>query len=334
MKRILAIKAGGIGDVLLALPTIQALRKGFRPCSLTLVCPSALHPLLKGVVDECTDINSRFIAQWMGPDPGREMATFFGEYDLIVSWFGYEDKEFQKNIELFAPGGSLFIPPHPPPRSHPDDFSLHVSDWHLGFLNRIGIPEEIILSPELKGMTLPSIKWTPDMSAPTFAVHPGSGAWYKNWPPERFAGLAKKFLEYDHRCRIALIQGPADAEAGESVLRLLPGERVQTIRTTSLLDLAMFLAGCTMYVGNDSGISHLAGAVGCPTIVFYGPTDPRVWRIRREDAMVVWNGLPCSPCSRDVATSCTHRRCLHDITVYDIWDSPKRHRKDLLRWLS
>lgn len=113
------------------------------------------------------------------------------------------------------------------------------------------------------------------------AIHPGSGSSRKNWPADRFAALAREFSS-NHPW--LLVEGPADRDAA-SLLRDLPGAVVG--RDLPLGVLASVLSKARLYVGNDSGISHLAAAVGAPSLVLFGPTDPNVWgpRGRRVRAL-------------------------------------------------
>ncbi|HET7295379.1 MAG TPA: glycosyltransferase family 9 protein, partial [Vicinamibacteria bacterium] len=104
------------------------------------------------------------------------------------------------------------------------------------------------------------------------ALHPGSGSTRKNWPAERFAGLADTLAP---GTAYALVEGPADATAVACVLERAP--RAVVVRGLSPLALASLLAQASLYVGNDSGVSHLAAAVGAPTLALFGPTDPAVW---------------------------------------------------------
>lgn len=158
--------------------------------------------------------------------------------------------------------------PAPPPGGP------HAARWFASCLPAIGVAAP----PHLDTPTLqPSEDEHRAASAlvatlpPSFlAVHPGSGSPAKNWPAERFARLAhaaapRKWL---------LVRGPADAVAAEA-LEELPGACVA--RDFPLRVLAAVLARAGAYVGNDSGISHLAAACGAPTVAIFGPTDPALW---------------------------------------------------------
>ncbi len=102
------------------------------------------------------------------------------------------------------------------------------------------------------------------------AVHPGSGSPSKNWPADRFARVLDA-LGVDS---FLLIEGPADAEAA-GVLRTRG--RAVTARGLAPRLLGAILAEAAAYVGNDSGVTHLAAAWGAPTVALFGPTDPEVW---------------------------------------------------------
>jgi ADP-heptose:LPS heptosyltransferase len=106
-------------------------------------------------------------------------------------------------------------------------------------------------------------------------LHPGAGASWKRWPAQNFALLAAALLErgYDP----VLIEGPADrdavAQVQERVTRCLP-----VVRERSVRELAALLSQEALFVGNDSGVTHLAAAAGALTLALFGPTDPASWR--------------------------------------------------------
>jgi ADP-heptose:LPS heptosyltransferase len=109
----------------------------------------------------------------------------------------------------------------------------------------------------------------------TVAVHPGSGGRRKIWPAHQVAALCELLIQ--DNWRPLLIEGPADAAAVAAVLARL-GQPVPVARDLSLAALAAVLARCAGYVGNDSGVTHLAALCGLPTVAIFGPTRPQVWR--------------------------------------------------------
>jgi ADP-heptose:LPS heptosyltransferase len=103
------------------------------------------------------------------------------------------------------------------------------------------------------------------------AVHPGSGSVTKNWPAQRFAALIDALAPGE---AWLLVEGPAD-EASAAPLRGLP--RAVLARDRPLRSLGALLGHAGLYVGNDSGVTHLAAAWGAPTLALFGPTDPTIW---------------------------------------------------------
>lgn len=117
------------------------------------------------------------------------------------------------------------------------------------------------------------------MSEPVIIIHPGSGSKKKNWPLENFLAVGEHLRQRGKP--FAWVLGPA-----EQRLQLPPGGRV--LPPTSLVNLASELARAALYIGNDSGITHLAAAAGCPTVAVFGSTDPRIWRPLGDNATVVY----------------------------------------------
>ncbi len=99
------------------------------------------------------------------------------------------------------------------------------------------------------------------------AVHPGSGSPRKNWPADRFEALARELAQ---GAPWLLVHGPAEAAQR-------PAEGAVAALNLPLRVLARVLSAAGVYVGNDSGVSHLAAAAGAPTLVLFGPTDPALW---------------------------------------------------------
>jgi len=103
-------------------------------------------------------------------------------------------------------------------------------------------------------------------------VHVGSGSSAKNWPAEQFA----ETIRLSGR-PVRLIVGEADTSPAEAVETCL-GHSLPRLTNVPLEELAARLAGCQAYVGNDSGVSPLAGLCGAHSGVLFGPTSPKVWR--------------------------------------------------------
>jgi ADP-heptose:LPS heptosyltransferase len=112
------------------------------------------------------------------------------------------------------------------------------------------------------------------------AIHPGSGAVQKCWPISHFATVIERLWEQNRP--VLLLVGPADTERVDDLLQQLsspPTPAMFKILTNApLLKVASQLQQCMCYLGNDSGITHLAAMLSVPTIAIFGPTDPAIWR--------------------------------------------------------
>jgi hypothetical protein len=129
------------------------------------------------------------------------------------------------------------------------------------------------------------------------AIHPGSGGRRKCWPAHRFAEVATRL-----DAPVLLIEGPADSEAcREFAEGLAPSVQVARAAGESLASVAALLMESRGYLGNDSGVSHLAAALGVPTVAVFGPTDPNAWAPLGPRVSVVGPGGDTSwPTSDDV----------------------------------
>jgi len=122
--------------------------------------------------------------------------------------------------------------------------------------------------------------------------HPGSGGRKKCWPLENYFRLVEKLINR-RTCRIIFLTGPAEEpEVADDVHGFAHRhKRVAHMRNEPLIMVACLLAACDLYVGNDSGISHLAAAVSGKAIVLFGPTDPLLWRPLGKGIQVISAGI-------------------------------------------
>ena len=171
-------------------------------------------------------------------------------FDSIVSWYGANRADFREQVKaLGLPVQFLDALPAPGTKIHAADF----------FLKQVGGD----------GVAIPRIDCERALAPDFAAIHPFSGSARKNWPIERFREVAARL-----GMRVRWCAGP------EEVLD-------DAVRFESLYDLGCWLASARVYIGNDSGITHLAAAVGTPVVAIFGPTDPAVWGPRGERVSVV-----------------------------------------------
>lgn len=161
---------------------------------------------------------------------------------------------------------------------------------------------------------------------PAIALHPGVSDFgaLKRWPTERYAALAQA-LRREHGAHCVVTWGPGDRVRAERVVRESGGAAVLAPETAVILDLAALYERCDAVVGSDTGPIHLAAALGVPVVGLYGPKDPAVyapWDARTgRAAPVVWKQVHCSPCTR---RRCGNVICMPAIQVADVEAAVRR----------
>ncbi len=253
MRRLI-IRPGGIGDCILSLPAIEHLRVE----TTEVWVPSGNVPLIRFAQARAIASTGIDLLGLAGVDPPPGLIAQLRQFDSIVSWYGSNREEFREAVrELGLPFQFLAALPDPGAKIHAADFLLRQVGGDC--------------------VAVPRIKCEYATREDFAVIHPFSGSARKNWPLNRFRELA---------ARLAL---PVRWSAGPE--EPLPPELMSdAVRFENLYELACWLASARVYVGNDSGITHLAAAVGTPVVAVFGPTDPVVWAPRGERVRVVSGG--------------------------------------------
>ena len=118
------------------------------------------------------------------------------------------------------------------------------------------------------------------------AVHPGSGSDSKNWPEAKWLELLQQLME-STTLQLLLVGGEAERGRLERLARVVPATRLKLMQSVPLPELAKWLASCVAFVGHDSGISHLAAAVGVRSLILWGETDEAIWRPRGRELTIL-----------------------------------------------
>ena len=146
------------------------------------------------------------------------------------------------------------------------------------------------------------------------AIHPGAGIATKRWPAERFSSLITKILE-KYKIKIVLVGSNEEKDLlklpdfGQNLVNLA-GE-------TNIKQLAALLKRCSLFIGGDSGVMHIASAVGIPIVAIWGGQNkPSHWKPLLDTAIIVHKEVDCSPCG---LTACKDLKCLNDISIEDVF---------------
>lgn len=267
MKALL-VRAGALGDLLLLRRTIAALQQAGR--TVALLAPSGPAAALVGSgpgdVSEALPWESAGFAGLLA-DGGLQdgiAAERLRRYDAALVYT--RNTSLARNVGRLVP----MVLQHDP---EPPAGGPHAGEWLASCLPAIGVGAAEVAMPILTPSEDDQGRANAiaaDLPPGFLAIHPGSGSPAKNWPAARFAELVRS----RGAARWLLVRGPAD-DGVAALLETVPGARVA--RDLPLRVLAALLARAGAYVGNDSGVTHLAAASGAPTIALFGATDPRLW---------------------------------------------------------
>lgn len=287
MKRILVIRGGAIGDFILTLPGLKALRESYPKAHIEILGYAHITALAERrfYADAVRSIEygalSRFFAR--GAELPDDLSVYFADFDLIISYLFDPDRIFQTNLER-AGADTIVVGPSKPgtgdhaavqlARPMTDDLGLEISSMGA---------EVFPASEDLNEAG----KFLLGLATPVVALHPGSGSETKNWPLQNWLEVAEFLLaDKDFTGSLLVVAGEADEAQAQAFLSMKTNPRVRFARNIPLPKLAAIL-GKTIFVGHDSGISHIAAAAGADCLLLFGPTDPAVWAPANRNVEVI-----------------------------------------------
>jgi len=280
LRRILVIRGGAIGDFILTLPAIRLLREAFPAAHLEILGYQHIVRLavLSGYANAMRSIEYGPLAGFFVPggELAPELIEYFAGSQQVVSYLFDPDEIFAHNLQRAGVQNLIAASPKITNDEHAAQQLARPLE-QLGLCLDDRAPR--ILPNELRKVDQNLI-----------AIHPGSGSERKNWPSERFMALATLLLERP-QTRILLIGGEADESSFEALQGNLPNDRIELARNLPLADLARRVRDCAWFLGHDTGISHLAAAVGTPSVLLFGPTDPAIWAPQNPQVRIV--RAPC-----------------------------------------
>jgi heptosyltransferase III len=286
--RLLLIQPGAIGDFLIALPSFSWLKQKLNPEWLEIWTerinlPLAQSPALANRAVALAD--TRFHSYPM-PDTVLERLR---QFDLVVSWSGFGNPACQQAV-LQAHPHAHFLP------ALPKDSDCHATGFRRSQLTRLfgsdaNFPPYAILEVSEEDSAFARRYLAKQMGSgnPIVMFHPGASHARKRWPAENYTAVISRLLQ-QKRIELLLCEGPLERGTYDSMVEALPAEtgpRPAPVRIENLRQLAAVLQRCALYVGNDSGITHLAAASATPTLAVFTATDPKVWAPRGAQVKVL-----------------------------------------------
>lgn len=291
LGKILVIRGGAIGDFILTLPVLAALRRQFPLTPLEVLgYPHIVQlALAGGLADDVRSIEARALAGFFAARSvlDQELADYFAGFSLIVSYLYDPDAIFRINVARCS-RAQFLVGPHRPAESS----SVPAARVFLQPLERLAI-----FSPD----TIPTLRLNIGQAsslsprnqnssrAAVLALHPGSGSERKNWPEEKWTEFLRCLAEATD-LSFLLVSGEAEGDRLARLTAALPEHRIEHARNLPLVELALRLQRCRAFVGHDSGISHLAAALGLEALILWGETNLAVWAPRGDRVRILQSG--------------------------------------------
>ncbi|MCO5067894.1 MAG: glycosyltransferase family 9 protein [Kiritimatiellae bacterium] len=283
--RLLVLRGGALGDLIVTLPVLSALRNRWPGAYIELVSYPYLAEIatVTGLADRVASLHAARIARFFAlrPDLPDDLRAYMRSFDIVFNFF--HDPEETVHINLETAGAPHVISASPLVKE------LHAVDHFLKPLESLAIYEAgaapaLVLPRGEHEAGVARLAPYRDGANPLWVIQPGSGSPKKNWPLGRFTELARR-MKREHRLAPIFLLGEADDAAREGLTRNAPD--FPRLENLTVREVAQVLAAADGYIGNDSGISHLAAAVGARTFALFGPSNPALWSPRGPRATVL-----------------------------------------------
>lgn len=326
--RLLLIRPGGMGDMILLLPVLDALRRRFPGIALDLVCEKRNSDILKLAKppDHILLYDANPIGLLVHLARHRYDAVIdteqFHYFSALMSVLARSSVRIGFKI---SPGRNLLY-------THLVNYELegYEADQFMALLRPFGIAEPAVVEGILRTTaSLPDAVDALLHSSPgnrLVTLHAGSTSRYKQWPDGRYGELMRE-LGKDQRLVFALVGSKADRRQSELVAAQSElGQRVISLAgRLTMAQTASVLARASLHIGGDSGLTHLAVALVIPTVTLFGPSDSRKWGARSKLHAIVKREPPCAPCFIfGYHKLCHSIACMSNITVDDLATACRR----------
>ena len=254
------IRGGAIGDFVLTLPALKAIREAFPQAHFEILGYRHIVALAdhRFYADATRSLEDGKLARFFAADAElpSELCDYFASFDLIVSYLFDPDSIFERNVKRCSKARFL-------PCFTKIDGAENAAIQLAHPLEELGLTATDFaprLYPSKADRVSAASIWPTDGA---IAIHPGSGSQSKNWPIEHWLGLIKQ-LSAKRSGTPLLIIGGEDDVAPLTTLRAAVSEQARFLTNLPLVELAAVLERCSCFIGHDSGISHIAAAVGTP----------------------------------------------------------------------
>lgn len=332
-RAILILKPCCLGDVLLTTPLVAAVRARYPAATITYAVGAWSRPMV--ATSRHVDATLTLPDRWT---PGALLATARvlreRRFDVVfvpdrspqltlLTWLA----AIPQRVGLDSAGRG-FAYTHRVPVS---SLVMHEADLYRQLALAAGLPpapQRLFFFPSAEAETEAAalIRQHQRSECPLIVLHPGGGQnpgmtlHRKRWLPERWAAVADQ-LAARHAAQVLIVGGPSDQDAVAAVTQAMSATATTLVQQWSWDVLGALLARVDLFLGHDTGMMHLASAVGTPTVAVFGPSDPQIYGPYGADGAYVWRPTPESPCfyegSADPACPCAGQ-CMRNVAINDV----------------
>jgi heptosyltransferase-2 len=335
IERVLIRGTNWIGDVVMTLPAVTAIRKKWPRARISILA----KPWVAEVYRLSPDVDEIILFE----EPGRHTG-------IVGKWrLARELREYrfdcaillQNAIEAAILASLAGIPLRAGYNSDgrgvllthsvrriPDIRRVHQIDYYLAMVGAVGCltaDRDVRLSPGADyAVTAERLfaQYGMDRNRPLIGIAPGAAYGpAKKWFPERFAGVADRLID-DTGAQAVLFGSAGDKESTIAVARSARHPLIDIAGKTNLQEAMAVIARCDLFLSNDSGLMHIAGALGTPTIAIFGSTNPAATSPTGEKSVVIHHDVPCGPCLKPVCP--TDFCCMEMIGVEEVYATARK----------
>ena len=331
MKNILIIKLRYIGDVLLATPTLRAIKAARPDVRVTMMVNRGTEDVLSGNqdLDEIVVLDKgSLVAQWrlIAGLRRRRFDTVIdltdGDRSAFLSWISGAPVRIGFNDDHRWRGRCYTQVLQSVPGVQ------HRIDRDLDALKPLNIqagskaPLLRLTSEEMNSADQLLDQLGVQRSQPIVVLQPGARYWFKAWPPERFAELADQ-LTTQYGCQVLIGGSNQDIDLAQQIRQKAKSQPLVMAGRTTIKQFAAIAKKSALFVGSDSGAMHIASAVGTPVVALFGPSSLREWGPCGGPVEVLYKGLDCRICYN---TTCTRgeESCMKLIAVHEVVAAAQR----------
>ncbi len=340
-ENILVVRLGALGDIIHVIPAVKNLRTVYPNAHISWLVEDKLKDLVDGVpdIDEVIVFpRKRWQSLLKHPlNYGKlisEVRTFLKKlrlrkYDVVFDFHG----NFKSGLLTFLSNTRTrvgfsrgfckefnYIFTHI--RITPQRKRIHRIHKYLSLLEGVGIDaryqRSVFSIPDTDRSYIHDFIYQNCLhQKPLAIIHPGTSVFgkFKRWPARNYAILADRLIQ-ELGYSVLFTWGTLEYALTEEIVSLMRNKATIACKTSSVKQLIALLRHAQLYVGGDTGPTHIASTMGIPTVAIFGPKDPVLYAPHDENAVVVRKDIPCSPCEK---RSCDHITCITAITPDDVF---------------